>query len=79
MGRKLVREDELYKQGGLLSFPRTGCALLRCENISMVCHDISRRTNIFLGCEGILSRSLQGLRAEKSGLAEGEDQIGSNG
>jgi hypothetical protein len=26
-GRKSVRENELYQQGGLLSFPRTGCAL----------------------------------------------------
>ena len=29
MGRKLVRKDELPESGGLLSFPRTGCALLR--------------------------------------------------
>jgi len=29
MGRKLVRESELLQSGGLLSFPRTGCALLR--------------------------------------------------
>jgi len=27
MGRKLVRENELLQSGGLLSFPRTGCAL----------------------------------------------------
>ena len=27
MGRKLVRENELLRSGGLLSFPRTGCAL----------------------------------------------------
>jgi hypothetical protein len=27
MGRKLVRENELLQPGGLLSFPRTGCAL----------------------------------------------------
>ena len=26
MGRKLVRENELFESGGLLSFPRTGCA-----------------------------------------------------
>src|SRR5215472_9605694 len=29
MGRKSVREAELLLSGGLLSFPRTGCALLR--------------------------------------------------
>jgi hypothetical protein len=28
-GRKSVRENELLPSGGLLSFPRTGCALLR--------------------------------------------------
>jgi len=27
MGRKLVRKNELLRSGGLLSFPRTGCAL----------------------------------------------------
>ncbi len=27
MGRKLVRENEFLRSGGLLSFPRTGCAL----------------------------------------------------
>ena len=27
MGRKLVRENEFLQAGGLLSFPRTGCAL----------------------------------------------------
>jgi hypothetical protein len=27
MGRKLVRDNELLQSGGLLSFPRTGCAL----------------------------------------------------
>src|SRR5947209_2428757 len=27
MGRKLVRENKLLRSGGLLSFPRTGCAL----------------------------------------------------
>jgi len=27
MGRKLVRENESLRSGGLLSFPRTGCAL----------------------------------------------------
>ena len=27
MGRKLVRKNELLQPGGLLSFPRTGCAL----------------------------------------------------
>lgn len=27
MGRKLVRENELLRSGGLLSFPQTGCAL----------------------------------------------------
>jgi len=27
MGRKLVRENGLLRSGGLLSFPRTGCAL----------------------------------------------------
>jgi hypothetical protein len=27
VGRKLVRENELLRSGGLLSFPRTGCAL----------------------------------------------------
>src|SRR5258705_13436142 len=27
MGRKLVRENQLLQLGGLLSFPRTGCAL----------------------------------------------------
>jgi len=26
MGRKLVRDNELLQSGGLLSFPRTGCA-----------------------------------------------------
>jgi hypothetical protein len=26
MGRKSVRENELFESGGLLSFPRTGCA-----------------------------------------------------
>ena len=29
MGRKLVRDNELLQSGGLLSFPRTGCALSR--------------------------------------------------
>jgi hypothetical protein len=27
MGRKSVRKNELFRSGGLLSFPRTGCAL----------------------------------------------------
>ena len=36
MGRKLVRENELLPSGGLLSFPRTGCALLRYQDISRV-------------------------------------------
>jgi hypothetical protein len=27
MGRKLVRDNDLLQSGGLLSFPRTGCAL----------------------------------------------------
>jgi hypothetical protein len=35
MGRKSVREDELLQAGGLLSFPRTGCALLRSIDLSM--------------------------------------------
>ncbi len=34
MGRKLVREDELLRSGGLLSFPRTGCALCAAVMLS---------------------------------------------
>ncbi|SRR5258708_4840641 len=33
MGRKLVRENELLRSGGLLSFPRTGCALSRFADL----------------------------------------------
>ncbi len=32
-GRKLVRKNELLRPGGLLSFPRTGCALVRSADI----------------------------------------------
>jgi len=63
MGRKSVREDKLYEQGGLLSFPRTGCALLRCEDVSTACRDISRCVLYFLGVERVLGRSLRGLAA----------------
>jgi hypothetical protein len=31
MGRKVARENELLRSGGLLSFPRTGCALRASE------------------------------------------------
>ena len=33
-GRKSVRESELLRPGGLLSFPRTGCALRAAEIIA---------------------------------------------
>src|SRR5260370_16622179 len=33
MGRKLVRENELLRSGGLVSFPRTGCALSRFADL----------------------------------------------
>src|SRR6267143_7084371 len=34
MGRKLVRENEWLRSGGLLSFPRTGCALCALAMLS---------------------------------------------
>jgi hypothetical protein len=34
MGRKLVRENQLLRSGGLLSFPRTGCALYAAVMLS---------------------------------------------
>jgi hypothetical protein len=46
MGRKSVRKNELFRSGGLLSFPRTGCALRASVILSrgQKSHDIGLQT-----------------------------------
>jgi hypothetical protein len=63
MGRKLVRENELLRSGGLLSFPRTGCALrasviLSREKSITVARVLSRQPTVQRAPE---SRSFLGL------------------
>jgi hypothetical protein len=52
MGRKLVRENELLRSGGLLSFPRTGRAL----RASVI---LSRKREVGTKVAPVLSRQPQ--------------------
>src|SRR5260370_38966237 len=54
MGRKSVRKNELSRSGGLLSFPRTGCALRASVILSrgQKSHDIGLQWLQWLGTSG---------------------------